>query len=102
MLQRKELGKLNPIEEHDNAIVKKTSKLLKEGIKAIEVRQEHIKIEDQAKLGWAVIAAYEEDELALDSDNEKQIYRAEREAEQVDKRKHPGGSNAGLKVAHTC
>ena len=38
---RKELGKLNPIEEHNKAIVKKTSELLKEGIKAIKVRQKH-------------------------------------------------------------
>ena len=34
----KELSKLNPTEEHDKAIVKKTSELLKEGMKAIEAR----------------------------------------------------------------
>ena len=72
---RKELGKLNPVEGNDKAIVKKTCELLKEGIKAIEVRQKHIKIADRAELGWAVVAAYEEDELALDSDDEKRIYR---------------------------
>ena len=96
---RKELGKLNPIEEHNKAIVKKTGELLKEGIKAIKVRQKHIKIADMAELGWAVVAAYEEDELALDLDGEKWIYRAEREAVQVAKRKRPGGSNAARKKA---
>ena len=45
------------------------------------------------------MAAYEEDELASDSDDEKRIYRAEREAERVAKRKRPGGSNAARKKA---
>ena len=84
---RKELAKLNPVEEHDKAIMKKTGELLKEGINTIEVRQKHIKIADRAELGWAFVAAYEEDELASDLDNEKWIYRAEREAERVAKRK---------------
>ena len=77
---RKELGKLNPTNEHEKDIVKKTAAPLKEGIKAIEVRQKHIKIADRSELGWAVVAAYEDDELASDSDDEKRIYRAEREA----------------------
>ena len=48
---RKELGKLNPVEENDKAIIRKTGELLKQGIKAIEVRQKHIKIADRAELG---------------------------------------------------
>ena len=70
-------------------------------MKAIEVRQKHIKIADRSELGWAVVSAYEEDELASDSDDEKRIYRAEREAERVAKRKRPGGGNAGRKKAVT-
>ena len=66
---RKELRKLNPIKEHNKAIMKKSGELLKEGIKAIDIRQNHIKTAD------------EEDELASDLDDEKRIYRAEREAE---------------------
>ena len=93
----KELGRLNPTAEHDKAIVKKTGELLKEGMKAIELRQKHIKIADRSELGWAVVAAYEDDELASDSDDEKRIYRAEREAERVAKRKRPGGANATRK-----
>ena len=92
---------MNPTDKHKKAIVKKTRDLLKEGMKAIEVRQKHIKIVDQSELGWAVVAAYEEDELASDSDNEKHIYRAEREAERVAKRKRPGGGNAERKKAVT-
>ena len=45
------------------------------------------------------MAAYEEDELVSDLDNEKRIYRAEREVERVAKRKQPGGSNAAWKKA---
>ena len=90
----KELGRLNPTAEHDKAIVKKTGELLKEGMKAIEVRQKCIKIIDWSELRWAVVAAYEDDELASDSDDKKRIYRAEREAERVAKRKCPGGANA--------
>ena len=47
---RKELRKLNPVEENNKAIVMKTGELLKEGIKATEVRQKHIKIADRAEL----------------------------------------------------
>lgn len=70
---RKELGKLDTTEEQDKAVVKKVSDHLCKGIKAIEVRQKHIKIADQFELGWAVITAYEENKLALDSDT-KCIY----------------------------
>ena len=48
---RKELGKMNPMEEHEKAIVKKTGELLKEGMKVIKVRQKYIKIAVQSKLG---------------------------------------------------
>ena len=51
---------------------------LDEGIKAIEVHQKHIKITDRSDLGWAVVAAYEDDELTSDSEDEKRIYKAER------------------------
>ena len=51
---RKELGKLKPVEEHDKAIVKNTGELLKEGIKAIEVRQKHIKIAHRAKFPYTL------------------------------------------------
>lgn len=94
---RKELGKLDPTEEQDKAIVKKVGDYLGEDMKAIKVRQKHIKIADRSELGWAVVAAYEEDELASDSDDEKWIYRAEREAERLAKRKRPGGVNAARK-----
>ena len=45
-----ELSKLNSPEEHDKVIVKKTGELLKEGIRAIEIKQKHIKIADWSEL----------------------------------------------------
>ena len=42
---------------------------------------------NQLELGWAVVAAYEDDKLASDSEDKKQIYKAEREAERLSKRK---------------
>ena len=40
-----------------------------------------INMADRSEYGWAVVAEYEADELAVDSDDEKRIYRAEKEAE---------------------
>ena len=77
--------------------MKKTNKLLQEGIKIIEVKQKHIKIADLANLGWAVVAVYEEDKLASDLDYEKRIYRAKRQDKRVAKRKRLAGSNAARK-----
>ena len=44
-------------------------------------RMRLIRIADRSEYGWAVVAEYETDELALDSDDEKKISRAEKEAE---------------------
>ena len=77
----KELAKLTPAESDvQTAIVKRVKTCLDEGTKAIKVRQKHTKIVDWSKLGWAVVMAYEDDELTCDSEDEKQIYKAKREA----------------------
>ena len=71
-------------------IVKRVKTCLDEGTKAIEVRQKHIKIADRSELGWAVVVAYEDDELASDSEDEKRIYKAKR----LSKRKRASSSAA--------
>ena len=91
---KKELKKLDPTGEQDKTTVKNATTHLDEGIKVIEVRQKHIRIADRSELGWAVVTAYENDVLASD---EKRIYRAEREAERVSKRKRSGATNAPRK-----
>ena len=72
-------------------------------------RQRMIKLADRSELGWAVVAEYEADELANNSEDERKIARAEREAEKkVVKRRRllPGGGSLsrsqGLKASTTA
>ena len=44
-------------------------------------RQKMIKLADRSELGWSVVEEYEADELADNSEDEKKIARAEKEAE---------------------
>ena len=98
---KKELAKLTPENDVQTATVKRVKTCLDEGTKAIEVRQKHIKIADRSELGWAVVAAYEDDELASDSEDEKRIYKAEREAERLSKRNRAWSSAAAKKKVPT-
>ena len=60
---------------------------LKRGKDALAHRQKLIKVADRSELGWAVVAEYETDGLAADSDDEKRLERAERTAERKVARK---------------
>ena len=66
---KKELGKLEPRGEAEKKIVEHMKAHLDEGTKTIAVHQKHIKIADRSDLGWAVVEAYMDDELASDSDD---------------------------------
>eukprot|EP00731_Ephydatia_muelleri_P024214 Em0016g485a len=44
-------------------------------------RQKMIKLADRSELGWSVVEEYKADELADNSEDEKKIVRAEKEAE---------------------
>ena len=83
----KELSKLEPQTEEENNTIAHSKAHLDEGMKKIAVRQKHIKIADRSDLGWAVVEAYMDDELVLDSDDERRLYKANREAQQTVKRK---------------
>ena len=48
---KKELGKSNPTGDQENTIIKKVIAHLDEGMKAIEVRQKHVRIADQSEFG---------------------------------------------------
>ena len=50
-------------------------------MRAIANRQKLIKIADRAELGWVVVEAYESDDLASDSEDERRLIKAEKEAE---------------------
>jgi hypothetical protein len=56
--------------------VEKAKTILEEGEKLISERQEHIGIADRSDNGWATVEEYVEDELADNSDDEKQLSRA--------------------------
>ena len=83
----KELGKLTPADEGQKAIVQCTTQHLNEGTKALAVRQKHIRIADRSDLGWAVVEVYTDDEFASNSDDERKLFKASREAQQMVKRK---------------
>ena len=84
---KRELTKLTTADSKDQSSVRKATIQLDEGLKAIACRQKHIKIADRSELGWQVVAAYESDELASDSEDEKRLFKAEKEAERRSKRK---------------
>ena len=47
----------------------------------IEKRQKHIKVADRSEYGWVTVGVCEDDALADDSEDEKKLERAEKEAE---------------------
>ncbi|KAL5463210.1 hypothetical protein EMCRGX_G032089 [Ephydatia muelleri] len=61
--------------------LEKAKQSLKLGKDALSHRQKLIKLADRSDFGWAVVNEYEADALAVDSDDEKRLDRAERAAE---------------------
>ena len=101
---RKELVKVMPgATEEQQTTIKKAVLELDKGSKAIATRQKHIRIADRSELGWNVVAAYESDELADDLEDEKRLFKAEKEAErkQLQKRKRKQNSTTGAKKRAT-
>ena len=45
------------------------------------MKQKHVRVADHSERGWGVVAAYESDELAEISNDEKRMFRAEKETE---------------------
>ena len=76
---KEELGKLKPTVPEEKATLKRTEEKLQEGTKALTERQKHIKVADRSEFGWATVK-YRDDPLASDSDDEKSLNRAEKEA----------------------
>ena len=74
----------------------KAVQAIEEGLALIEDRQKLIKLADRSDTGWLMVAEYQEDELAEDSDDEKRIEKAEKRAERklLKKRKGAGKGKA--------
>ena len=47
----------------------------------IAVQQKQIKVANRSDFGWAVVEAYDSNELAKNSEDEKRLLRAEKSAE---------------------
>ena len=75
---------LEEIEAAERALDKNEVAWAKEklanGKSLINKKLKHIKLADREELGWSVVRYYESDELASDSEDEKSINRARREA----------------------
>ena len=77
---KEELGKLKPTAPEEKAALKRAEEKLQEGTKALTERQKHIKVADRSEFGWATVNYYWDDPLASDSDDEKSLNQAEKEA----------------------
>lgn len=76
----------------------KAKEALKEGLDLLAERQKLIKIADRSESGWLAAQEYMADEIADDSDDEKRIARAERQADKIKKKRASakrGGAGMG-------
>ena len=76
---KRQLNLVPTTDDVTKQVLKRTVGELDQGKEAIRVRQKHIWIADRSD--WGVMAEYEADELASDSDDEKKLYRARKERE---------------------
>ena len=64
----------------DKSTLQAAQGLIDEGLKSLVTRQKYIKIADRSEYGWATVKHYQDDPLASDSEDEKNLGRAEKEA----------------------
>ena len=83
---KSEAGKVQPATEKDAKVLEKLQAELIEGTQAIAYRQKRIKVADCLDFGWVTVEEYDRDELTSDSDDEKGLFKAERNAEWTQKR----------------
>ena len=95
---RRELKKIEGVGDVQKESLKRVDSFLEEGIKSLEKRQKHIKVADRSDYGWATVELYDSHPLADNSDDEKRLEKAEKEAERVaNKRRRGGGAGAKRK-----
>ena len=76
----RELKKITPTGDKQKEALKKADIFLDEGMKLMEKRQKHIKVADRSDYGWSMVKHYDSHPLADDSNDEKRLEKAEREA----------------------
>ena len=103
-----DLLKLNPVNPDQKTALESAKTKLEQGMKALAMRQKHIKIADRSEHGWGTVAHYQEDPLASGPEDDKEIERAENKVEKDAKReadkaqkmsfKRRGGGGEGRRV----
>ena len=68
-------------------------------MKALGKRQKHIKVADRSDYGWSTVQHYDLNPLASDSDDEKRLEKAEKEAEHAANKCLKGGNANARKRA---
>jgi len=86
---KKHLDKITATDGPSQRALEEAKAELEQGEEEIRVRQKHIRIADRSD--WGVVAEYEADELADNSDDEKRLYRARKERDAKRKRAASGG-----------
>ena len=94
---RKELECLKTKEKEAQDSLKKAQQSLDQGIQAIEKCQKHIRVADSSDYGWSTVQLYDAHSLAADSEDEKRLKKAEREAERLANKRHKGGNYTAKK-----
>ena len=74
---KKQLDKITATDDSSQRALEHAKAELQQGEEEIRVRQKHIRIADRSD--WGVVAEYEADELADNSDDEKRLYRVRKE-----------------------
>ena len=98
---KKQLEKIALTDEAQKASLKKAAEHLNEGVSALKMRQKHIKVADRSEYGWNTVRHYQSDPLASDSEDEKELHRAEKDAKkdfeqlEANKRRRGGGAGSG-------
>lgn len=88
------LSSITPAPDQANTL-KKAQDELGSGMAAIASRQKQIRIADRHDLGWSVVEAYEDDELASGEEDVKRLEKAERVAEQKAAKKKKASTRCG-------
>ena len=90
-----EAAKIQPTTEKEQKSLEALKNQLKEVIQAIACRQKRIKVADRSEYGWAVVKAYDSDESASDSEDEKRLFKAKKmtEREMSKKRRSTRGKD---------
>ena len=86
---KKQLDKITATDDSSQRALEHAKAELQQGEEEIHVRQKHIRIADRSD--WGVVAEYEADKLADNSDDEKRLYRAQKERDAKRKRAASGG-----------